>query len=238
MKSSKRMLRNAAAMGRHVGLGLAVSLAAGAVHAYEPGQIVVRAGIATVDPQDDSDAIVIPTDPATVLPNGVSVDSDTQLGLTLTYMLADHLGIAATHFHHTIELEDAPVTAGTAKQLPPTVSLQYYPLDANSKVQPYLGAGLNYTTFFSEDVDSELNTTLASVLGAPSVDADLSLKDSWGLALEAGVDYQLDQHWSINAAVWWVDIDTEATVSVGATDVKFDVEIDPWVYMVGAAYAF
>lgn len=118
------------------------------------------------------------------------------------------------------------------------MSLQYYPLDAKSKLQPYVGAGLNYTMFFSEDVDDELNATLASVLGVPSVDADLKLDDSVGLALEAGVDYQFDDHWGINASIWWVDIDTEATVSVGATDVKFDVEIDPWVYMVGAIYAF
>lgn len=215
--------------------------AAVSTSAYEPGQFIGRVGVATVSPDEDSDAIVIPTNPETVLPNGVKVDSDTQLGLAGTYMLADHLGVellAATPFKHTIKLEDADVTAGTTKQLPPTVSLQYYPLDAKSRVQPYFGAGINYTMFFSEDVDDELNDTLASVLGVSSVDADLKLDDSWGLALEAGIDYQFNEHFGINAAVWWVDIDTEATVSVGATDVKFDVEIDPWVYMIGAVYAF
>jgi outer membrane protein len=208
---------------------------------YEPGQFIGRVGIAEVSPQEDSDPIVIPTNPETVLPNGVKVDTDTQLGLAGTYMLADHVGIellVATPFTHTIKLEDADVTAGTTKQLPPTISLQYYPLDAKSRVQPYFGGGVNYTMFFSEDVDSELNDTLASVLGVSSVDADLDLDDSWGLALEAGIDYQFNEHFGINAAVWWVDIDTEATVSVGATDVKFDVEIDPWVYMIGAVYAF
>lgn len=209
--------------------------------AYESGQFIGRVGIATVSPNEDSDAIIIPTNPETVLPNGVKVDSDTQLGLAGTYMLADHFGVellAATPFTHTIKLEDADVTAGTTKQLPPTVSLQYYPLDAKSRLQPYVGGGINYTMFFSEDVDDELNDTLASVLGVSSVDADLKLDDSWGLAIEAGVDYQFNEHFGINAAVWWVDIDTEATVSVGATDVKFDVEIDPWVYMIGAVYAF
>jgi outer membrane protein len=219
----------------------AMTCAGNGALAYEAGDFIGRVGVATVAPHEDSDAIIIPTSPATVLPDGVGLDSDTQLGLAGTYMLTSHIGVeilAATPFRHTIKLADIDVTAGSAKHLPPTLSLQYYPLDAKSAWQPYVGAGLNYTTFFSEDVHSELNATLASVLGVASVDAELKLDDSWGIALEAGVDYRLTEQFGINVAVWWVDIDTRATVSVGATDVKFDVDIDPWVYMIGAVYKF
>jgi outer membrane protein len=46
----------------------------------------------------------------------------------------------------------------------------------------------------------------------------------------------------LNAAVWYVDIDTQATLdgpsalSVGRT--KVNVDVDPWVYMVGVGYKF
>ena len=33
-------------------------------------------------------------------------------------------------------------------------------------------------------------------------------------------------------------LDTEATVSTAVADVKFDVEIDPYVWMLGVAYRF
>lgn len=109
MKTANRIVLSAIAAGVMCGTGMA--------NAYEPGQFIGRVGIATVAPDEDSDAIVIPTSPdPTVLPNGVNVDSDTQLGLTGTYMVADHFGIeilAATPYKHTIKLEDADVTAGT-----------------------------------------------------------------------------------------------------------------------------
>lgn len=47
----------------------------------------------------------------------------------------------------------------------------------------------------------------------------------------------------VNAAVWWVDIDTEATINAYAGNTRadtstIDVDIDPWVYMVGVSYRF
>ena len=72
---------------------------------------------------------------------------------------------------------------------------------------------------------------------------DLSLDDSFGIAFQAGMDVAIDDHWAINAGVWYIDIDTQAEITAkasGATaaKVKFDVQIDPWVYNVGIAYKF
>jgi outer membrane protein len=73
--------------------------------------------------------------------------------------------------------------------------------------------------------------------------ADLDLDDSWGLALQAGVDIPINDNWAFNVGVWYLDIDTTAEITAkadGATaaKVKFDVDIDPWVYNVGIAYKF
>jgi len=64
------------------------------------------------------------------------------------------------------------------------------------------------------------------------------LSDSWGLAVRAGVDFPIGERWALNASMYWIDIDTEAKVSTDVADVKFDVEIDPFVYMLGVSYRF
>ena len=67
----------------------------------------------------------------------------------------------------------------------------------------------------------------------------MDLDDSWGLALRAGVDYQLSDKWAVNAGLWYIDIDTEATLkTTGLGKIKVDVDIDPYVYMVGLSYKF
>jgi outer membrane protein len=212
--------------------------------AYEQGDIVFRAGVVTVAPNDDSDAIELPTAPPTVLPGGVEVDNGTAISLIATWMVSDNWGVellAATPFEHDIDLADLPVAAGSTKHLPPTVSLQWYPRGGMQGWQPYVGLGVNYTHFFSEKVDSELGAVLGDLLDVQS--AKLSLDDSFGLAAQAGVDVPLNDKWALNVGVWYIDIGTTADIDVttgsGANaKVSFDVDIDPWVYNIGVAYKF
>jgi outer membrane protein len=209
---------------------------AAGVTAHEAGDFIVRAGVAHVDPDDDSDRLNLN---GGLLPGSrAEVEDDTQLGLTFTYMLSNHWGVellASTPFDHDIKADlggGTTVDAGSAKHLPPTLSLQYYPMESTSKFQPYVGAGVNYTKFFSEDVDSELET----VIGASG---DLELDDSLGWAAQIGFDYEIDEHWLINAAVWYIDLETDAKFKFdNAAVVKTDVDIDPLVYMISIGYKF
>lgn len=179
--------------------------------AYEPGDIVLRIGAAQVNPTGDGLNVA-----------GVGhldVDDNTQLGLSTSYMLTKNVGVAvlaATPFKHDITLNGAKI--GDTKHLPPTVTLQYH-FDTGSAFRPYVGAGINYTKFFSE------NSSLGS----------LDLDESFGLAAEAGFDYALNDRWALNAAMWYADIDSTATLNGGKLG---DVEIDPMVYMLGASYRF
>lgn len=179
--------------------------------AYQPGDVVLRVGAAMVDPAGDGLHVT-----------GVGhldTKDNTQLGLSTSYMLTNEVGVAvlaATPFKHDITLNGA--TIGETKHLPPTVTLQYH-IDTGTEFRPYLGAGFNYTKFFSEK----------SVLG------DLNLKHSFGLAAEAGFDYALNNRWALNAAVYYADIDTTAKLNGNKLG---DVEIDPWVYMLGVSYKF
>lgn len=238
-------------MSRTVTLGVlaaAIMAAAPTVQAYEAGDIIGRAGVAVVDPDSSSSNL---TSNALGEIDGarVRVGSNTQLGLTLSYMLTDQLAVGvlgATPFKHDIK-GDGSVLGVTGKlaetrHLPPTITLQYFPMPSASKVQPYAGIGVNYTNFFEEQTTQTLTDTYASL--AAGVDrTDIELDDSFGLAAELGLDYMITDTVGVNAAVWWVDIDTEATINAYAGNTRadtstIDVDIDPWVYMVGVSYRF
>ena len=167
-------------------------------------------------------------------------------------MFANHLGLGvlgATPFKHNIKGGgdvSGDLKLGETKHLPPTITLQYFPLDSGSKFQPYAGVGVNYTTFFEEKTSADLDSTVAAAYSTlPIASAELELDDSVGVAVEVGMDYMLSENFGLNAAIWWADINTDAKVKVydgaGAylaeTD-EFEVEIDPMVYMVGFTYKF
>lgn len=211
--------------------------------AYEVGDIRIKAGIASVQPDESSTPIALDgtnlSELGLDLPEiTVEVADNSQLGLTLTYMLSSNWGVellASTPFSHDISAPALGVEVGEAKQLPPTLILQYYPMSSDSAFQPYIGLGLNYTVFFSESVDAELNTALTG-LGATG-NSNLSLDDSFGLAYQVGVDYALNDNWFLNANIWKIDIDTTAEITTpGLGLLTTDVEIDPIVYMLSLGY--
>ncbi len=216
-------------------LAMGLVLVSGSAMAYEKGDFVVRGGLAMVDPHDSSTELTL--DGASLSGTSVTVDDDTQLGLTLTYMVMDKVGVSllgATPFKHTVTAKGAPVDnlkTAEVKHLPPTVTLQYFPMDAQSAFQPYVGLGLNYTKFFQEELTSDFK----DVLG----DGKIKLDDSFGYALQLGADYKLTNNIVLNAAIWSIDIDTTATIDLDSgSQIKTDVDIDPMVYMVGVGYQF
>lgn len=149
------------------------------------------------------------------------VGNDWKPTITAEYFVRDNLGIeilAALPFKHDIELNG--VKAGSTKHLPPTVSLQYH-FRNGSKVTPFVGAGVNYTRFFSTDSTGPIDGT------------NLDLSSSWGLAAHAGLDFAIADNKWIRVDARWMDIDTD--VKVDGTDVG-TVNIDPMVY--GAAFVW
>lgn len=218
---------------------LALAIAAPLAHAHQAGDIIVRAGAITVDPQESSSDIWVGALNTDVAGTKATLDSDTQLGLNFAYMLTNNIGIellAATPFSHNVGVKGMPGkfaglngNLGELKHLPPTLSVLYYPMDASSAFQPYLGAGINYTWFFDTELSSEAETKGFS---------GLDMKDSWGLAAQIGMDYMLTDNIMFNAQVRYIDIETTGTTSYGGQKVKVDVDVDPLVYMVGLGYKF
>ena len=218
---------------------LALALVAPLAQAHQAGDIILRAGAITVDPHESSSDIWVGALGTDVAGTKATLDSDTQLGLNFAYMVTDHVGVellAATPFSHDVGVKGMPGAfaglngkLGELKHLPPTLSVVYYPLDAASAFQPYVGAGINYTWFFDTKLSSE-----AEDKGFSGLDLD----DSWGLAAQVGMDYMLTDNVMVNAQVRYIDIDTQGSTSFGGREVEVDVDVDPFVYMIGLGYKF
>ncbi len=222
---------------------LALAVVAPLAQAHTEGDIILRAGAITVNPKADSSSVKVDRGSLSGADLGgkATMSSDTQLGLNFAYMITDHVGIellAATPFEHDVKLKNTGLPQangklGTLKHLPPTLSVVYYPLDPKSVFQPYVGAGINYTWIYDEHVGSR-----ATAEGFDNFRAS----NSWGVAWQIGADYMLTDNIMINAQARYIDIDTHAYVNNSAvgdgTRAKVNVDVDPFVYMVGLGYKF
>jgi outer membrane protein len=105
---------------------------------------------------------------------------------------------------------------------PPIVTLQYH-FDPISGFKPYVGAGVQYIHYFDGS-----NSDLGGV--------KIKLDDSWGFALQGGVDVEIGRGWYLNADIKKVWEDTDA--SWKGTPVKANVTVDPLIVSVGVGYRF
>jgi len=202
----------------------ATLLAAGfsaSVSAHQAGDIIVRAGAVVVAPNESSDDVAGKGE--------FQISNDTQLGLNFGYMLTDNFGVellAATPFSHDVSLGGTKIAE--TKQLPPTLVAQYYFGNSQSVVRPYIGVGVNYTNFYDNEFTNDLGGALT----------DLSMTTSWGLAAQAGIDYQVSKNWLVNASVWYAQISSDVKFKLSGDTVVIGTDIDPWVYMVSVGYTF
>ncbi len=112
---------------------------------------------------------------------------------------------------------------GSTLLLPPTLTLQYHFTDLGA-FKPYVGAGVNYTFM--------LNNRSAGVM------TNFKVKDSAGLALQAGFDYMIDQHWGFNVDVKKLWLRPNASMNLGLNVVTAKVKLDPWLIGTGITYRF
>lgn len=190
-------------------LAAATALTMTTAFAVPAGTWSVAAGAHYVDPKSDNGT----------LDGGLAVDVDSDVRPTISgeYFIANNVGIellAAIPFHHDITLTDADGVSTDAKtqHLPPTLSVQYhfdgYNMPMN--VKPFVGVGVNYTTFFKEKVYLKEGT------------ANLKLDDSFGVAGHIGVDIPFNATESFRIDARYMDIKTDASldgVEIGEVDI-------------------
>jgi len=147
--------------------------------------------------------------------------------IDFTYFLTENVAaelILATS-PHDLKLDNSTLgnlDLGDTMILPPTLTLQYH-FTPDDKFSPYVGAGINYTLPYAEDA-------------AGGAVADLEADGSFGYALQAGMDYWLNDNWGLNLDLKKVWVDVDASINSGA--IKGEVELDPWIVGTGVSYKF
>jgi outer membrane protein len=178
---------------------------------------------------------VSPDESADITPIGGDVDISTSVvpEFDITYFFTDNIAAelilgVTPHDVTAVGTTLGDVDLGDVTLLPPTLTLQYH-FNPDGQVRPYAGVGVNYTLFFNEDLPS--GTAL------DSIDYDPSL----GFAVQAGVDYMLNERWFLNFDLKKVWINTDVTID-GTTNlnaiVEADVDINPWIFGVGIGWRY
>jgi outer membrane protein len=194
-------------------LAAALACAAQPVLAQEARSYTIGIGAHQVQPKSNNGSLL---GGAAQLEIGDNV----QPTITFEYFVRENLGIevlAATPFKHDIEIKGLGKVA-TTKHLPPTFSLQYH-WNSDGAVSPFVGVGVNYTTFMSEKTTGPLRGS------------KLKLEDSVGVAAHVGVDFSVGERGAIRVDARWIDINSDVKLN-GEKIGK--AEIDPLVY--GLAY--
>lgn len=170
---------------------------------------------------------VVPDESSSISPIGGKADFDNAVvpEVDFTYFFTKNISaeliLATTRHKATAEGTAAgDVDAGSAWVLPPTLTLQYHFTDL-PYAKPYVGAGINYTMYYSEDAGSQNS---------------LKIKDDFGYALQAGVDVPIDDRWGWNFDVKKIFVDADASWNGGG--ITADVDLDPWVIGTGISYRF
>ncbi|BBA40718.1 outer membrane protein [Burkholderia contaminans] len=141
----------------------------------------------------------------------------------------------------------------SVRQWSPAAILQYYFGAANAKFRPFLGLGVSYNWFsdlqlntnFIKQTQDNLGAVLAAGAGKPgttSVEAKAS--SSWQPVFNAGLQYNMTEHFGLIASVTYIPLKTTSTVTIKAADgtvlseSKSDLKADPIISYVGMTYKF
>lgn len=202
-------------------------------------------------------------------PGGVLLGASTSIStsvipmLDVAYFLTKNWAIEAIccvsphHIQGTGSLFGASVAHTWV--FPPSVMLQYHFTNFGA-FQPYLGVGVNFTTFWGTRAGNNSfwlpfvpGSTLAG-LGIPGATTNLysaSISPSWGVVGQAGVDYMFNEHWGVNVDVKYITMQPRAhawgtafvpgpfsVINPVYVPVNVAVNVNPIVVSAGLTYRF
>jgi outer membrane protein len=217
---NKFALRPLAAAMAVAALALPATASAQSPYTYSPSNWMIGARVLDIVPNDSSSI------------SGLSVDNQWTGELDFTYFFTPNVAVEviAAWAKHQVNLNGTSI--GKLGLLPPTVTLQYHFTNLGAW-KPYVGGGFNYTYFYNDSL--QIPTGFASP-NSPAVNLHVN-NSSWGGALQAGLDYQIQRNWYLNFDVKYLWINTD--VILNATGNKLgSVDINPWVFGAGVRYRF
>lgn len=201
---------------------LVAGLMAPALSFAEKGDFVVRARVTHIAPDESSHLV-------STVGDRLEVDSNTIPEIDFSYYITKNIAtelILAVGTRHDVNIGGSGANAGaklgSINLLPPTLTAQWH-FNPDQTLDPYVGAGVSYI----RAMDRNLN------LGIIGITVE---RNMFGPALQAGVDYNLQNKWLVNFDVKkiWFSTDVHAD-GLGKID---SLDIDPWVVSFGFGKKF
>jgi len=218
-------------------------LALAAVSAWSQVSGTFKVGLTQIQPHSSSSDIS-----GSFTPSGLSLDVRSASTLFLSYSrpVTEHwswelaAGLPPTHdvnivVHNSalpasVQAYNGQVGA-RARQIAPTLFANYNFGAANSQIRPFVGVGVNYTSFDKVDSTSANNALNGGV-------TSLSLSDSWGLAAQVGVNLKVNDKWSLSAALATAKVKTQLSSNTLGITRSADITLRPAVFTLALGYSF
>lgn len=120
---------------------------------------------------------------------------------------------------------------GGARWISPTLLFEYNFLPDTAPLRPYIGAGVNYTTFYDRN-----NTAIGNeASGGPTRN---SLTASVGPAVTAGLTYRINDRWHLHASYGWSRVDTNLKADTDGFIRTTHIAFGPQALIVSGGYSF
>jgi len=208
----------------------------------EAGDWVVRVRAVNVSPNEDSRlGKTVNRNVGPVMSPGaeLSVDNNLIPELDISYYFTKHIAaelILALGTKHDVSIKGDSLNTvgnqnlGSINALPPTLTLQWH-FNPDQTFDPYIGAGVNYSNM----LDRNLRFSRGALAGTKiKIDSE-----SWGYALQAGLDINLKDGWLLNADIKYVTISTDVKAQLGGSWTKVDsLDVNPWLIGLGIGKKF
>ena len=110
----------------------------------------------------------------------------------------------------------------SARNVAPTLLVNYHFGEPGDTLRPYVGVGGNYTKFTSVKTPYGWN---------------VKLSDSIGLAVHGGANWAFNKNWGLFASIARIDVKSNLTAT-GAVVLQTTIDFRPWTYEAGVSYRF
>jgi outer membrane protein len=249
---------------KYIWLALIPGAICGSAMAQSAGSLITSVGGAWLDfgpssssSMQSSSAAGTFTSPGT----GGQIHNTFTAELSLTYFVTDHIALdLASGVPPKLKLyaqgKVAPLgqegpsldlgslqPLATTRSWPPILFVKYYFGDAQAKLRPFAGIGVNYTWYTT----TQLNPTFSGALqhfAGPGGHVDSSLSPSWNPAFDVGASYNISKNWYATASVTYLPLKTNASVSAVAANGqsvltnRTHITANPWITFAGLGYRF